>query len=179
MLIKSADDLRDPFMTFSLFMKWMKEVEEDYLDYFSMIVQPYPFVVWLQCKGYIENKDADHFFDIKRLDIPRVLQQPYLFPYTSGSSGLAHYKVYALLAEYVSQFRLTRERVYKSVFEEVYYTDEDGNNLSCVIDDAQLECRPEILSVTIENDYALQELTYKELYTLATSKTISECDYFV
>lgn len=145
----------------------------------TIIKEEHKWLLKLQCKEYIENKDADHFFDIRKLDIPGILQQPYLFPYTSGSSGLAHYKVYALLAEYVSQFRLTRERVYKSVFEEVYYTDENGNNLSCVIDDAQLECRPEILSVTIENDYALQELTYKELYTLATSKTISECDYFV
>ena len=179
MIIKSEKDLKDPFLCFCLFMKWMTEVEEDYLDYFSMIVQPYPFVVWLQCKEYISNKDADHFFDIRRLDVPGILQHPYLFPYTSGSSGLAHYKAYALLAEYVSQFRLTRERVYKSVYETPFYADDNGVSLACIIDDAQLECRPEILSITIESDYALQELTYKELYTLATSKTISECDYFV
>ena len=179
MIVKSEENLKDPFMCFCLFMKWMAEVEEDYLDYFSMIVQPYPFVVWLQCKEYISNKDADHFFDIRRLDIPGILQHPYIFPYTSGSSGLAHYKAYALLAEYVSQFRLTRERVYKSVYETPFYADDNGVSLACIIDETQLECRPEILSITIENDYALQELTYKELYTLATSKTISECDYFV
>ena len=33
MIINSADDLRDPFMTFSLFMNWMKEVEEKISEY--------------------------------------------------------------------------------------------------------------------------------------------------
>ena len=180
MIIKSEKDLADPFICFCLFMRWMEEVEEDYLDYFPMIVQPYPFVVFLQCKDYISNQDADQFFDIRGLDIPGILQSDYLFSKTEGGSGLAHYKVYALLAEYVSQYRLLRERVYKSVFEEVYYLDENGVNLSCVVDDAQLECTPAILNVTdTSKDADLSKMTYKELYTLATAKTISECDSFV
>ena len=179
MIIKSEKDLQDPFNCFCLFMRWMAEVEEDYLDYFPMIVQPYPYVVFLQCKDYISNEKADEFFDIRGLDIPGILQSDYLFPKTQGSNGLAHYKAYALLAEYVSQYRLLRERVYKSVFEEVYYLDENGVNLTCVVQDKQLECRPDVLSITVDDDYGLKELTYKELYTLATSKTISECDSFV
>ena len=179
MIIKSANDLRDPFITFCLFMKWMAEVEEDYLDYFCDITRAGPMVAWLQGKGYIKNETADDLFDDIPLTLDKVLQEKHLFPKTHGTSGLGLHKSYALLAEYISQFKLTRERVYKSVYSAPFYSDDNGVSLACVIEDDQLECTPNILNFIAGSDYDLQTLTYKELYTLATSKTIEECDSFV
>ncbi len=179
MIIKSADDLRDPFMTFCLFTRWMAEAGEDYLDYFCDITRAAPLVAWLHGKGYINNETADNLFEDIPLTLDKVLQEQHLFPKTYGTSGLGLHKSYVLLAEYISQFKLTRERVYKSVYSTPFYSDDNGVSLACIIDDAQLECTPKVLNFIAHSEYDLQELTYKELYTLATSKTIAECDSFV
>jgi len=52
-IIKSPDELKDPFLCYCVFHRFMEEAGEDYIDYNERIVNGTPLLFWMLGKGYI------------------------------------------------------------------------------------------------------------------------------
>ena len=129
-IIKSPDDLKDPFLCYCIFQGFMEVAEEDYIDYNELIIKPIPFVFWLKGRKEITNKQLEKLLKTKYLE--EVLQEEILFPNTYGESVISRSKAYVLLAEYVCQISEFRQRVWDSVNDKAdgfeddqFYKDED------------------------------------------------------
>ena len=125
-------DLKDPFMCYSLMMRWMEEEIEDYVDQNEGIVRPVPFIMWLNGRKYITIDQADKLLNDEKLYLQRIITGKILFPCTYGRSELARDKSYQLLAEYISCFDGLRKRLYRTAINN-FYKNEDGISLACII----------------------------------------------
>lgn len=139
-IIEGEEDLKDPFMCYCLMMKWTWEAEEDYIDQNESIVMPVPFIMWLNGRRYITNDQADELLHVEYLDLQKIVNGEVLFPNTCGGIGLAGYKGYQLLAEYISCFKELRARLYGtatgkaySMNDEEFYKNKDGISLACIL----------------------------------------------
>lgn len=141
LIIEGEEDLKDPFMCYCLMMEWMAEEVEDYIDQNELIVMPVPFIMWLNGRRYITNDQADELLHVECLTLQEIMNGKVLFPNAHGRKGLAGYKKYQLLAEYISCFKELRKRLYESATDEAYsmddeeefYKNEDGISSACMI----------------------------------------------
>lgn len=54
--IKSADELKNPFLCYCVFREFNKEINEDYIDIHYDIIDTIPFLFWLKGKNVITNE---------------------------------------------------------------------------------------------------------------------------
>ena len=182
-IIKSPDDLKDPFLCYCVFHRFMEEAGEDYIDYNELIVKPIPFVFWLKGRKEITNEQLENLLKIKYLE--EVLHEEMLFPNTYGESVISHSKAYVLLAEYVCQISEFRQRVWDSVnnkadgFEDdQFYKDENGISLACIIDNEDMVETKQYNLNDLKNmtSYEFNKLSYKEQFNTVTKLSIEEVD---
>ena len=182
-IIKSPDDLKDPFLCYCIFQGFMEVAEEDYIDYNELIVKPIPFVFWLKGRKEITNEQLEKLLKTKYLE--EVLQEEILFPNTYGESAISQSKAYALLAEYICQISEFRQRVWDSVNDKAdgfeddqFYTDKNGISLACIVDDEdmvenKLYSLKELKNMTV---YEFDDLSYKDQFNAVRNLTIKEAD---
>lgn len=181
-IIKSPDELKDPFLCYCIFQGFMEAAEEDYIDYNELIVKPIPFIFWLKGRKEITNEQLEKLLKTKYLE--EVLEED-LFPNTYGEAAISQSKAYVLLAEYMCQISEFRQRVFDSVndkahaFEDSkFYKDENGISLACIIGDEnmvenKLYSLKELKNMTV---YEFDDLSYKDQFNAVRNLTIKEAD---
>ena len=180
MIITSEKSLENPMHLFAGMVHWMWKAGKDFLDYNCHIVPMVPFVTWLSTKGHISPEKADVLLawakGAEYRNNVTDLMNSILLPATYGESGLGMYKIYALMAEYASNFKELRENIFEALNSSIAH-DEEGRSIACVIDDSFLEDGP-IDASLIRTFYDYEKLRYHRLYKLLSSMTIAECDSF-
>ena len=181
-IIKSPEELKDPFLCFCIFQRFWEEAEEDYIDYNEDIVNAYPFAMWLFGKGYIDNITIEKICNENNLCIQDILKGEFLFPNTYGEGEMSNLKAYSLLAEYMSSISKFRERLYDSVNDKAFnfnndkfYTDNLGISLACIIPDEEMVDTGSHQKENL-NQCDISQLSYKEQWRIVTSMTIHESD---
>lgn len=183
-IIKSPEELKDPFLCFCIFQRFCEEAGEDYIDYNETIVNAYPFAMWLFGKGYIDNITIEKICSENNLSIQDILKGEFLFPNTYGEGEFSNLKTYLLLAEYMSSISEFRERLYDSVNDKAFnfendefYKNDMGISLACIIPDEEM-VDTELDQKENLNKCNVSQLSYKEQWRIVTSMTISETDNF-
>lgn len=189
-IIKSPDDLKDPFLCYCVFHRFMEEAGEDYIDCNEGIIENnicgFPFLTWMLGKGYINGEVIDKALKFGEVDIQNILKDnKYIFKSSYGETVIGDAKAYSLLSEYVSQFSMLRKYLYDSVnngaygFENnIFYTDENNVSLACIISDEnmienKLYSLEELKNMTV---YEFDNLSYKDQFNAVRNLTIQEAD---
>lgn len=184
-IIKSAEELKDPFLCYCVFRKFMKEAGEDYIDYNDSIINSIPFIFWLRGRNDINNEQLETFLSSRyKISIQDVLKDEVLFPNTYGDSFLSDIKVYTLLAEYICQLKEFRMRLWNSVNDEAtnfedesFYKDSNNNSLACIIEEKELNdtgySYKDVLNMPIRE---LCKLSYKNQFTIGVKMSIKDAD---
>lgn len=184
-IIKSADELKDPFLCYCVFRKFIAEAEEDYIDYNESIINNIPFTFWLRGRNDINNAQLETLLSSQyKIGVQDVLKDDVLFPNTYGDSFLSNIKAYTLLAEYMCQLEEFRTRLWNSVNDEAtnfenesFYKDSNDNSLACVIEESELNdtgCSYEdVLDMPI---HKMWELSYKDQFNIGIKMTIKDAD---
>lgn len=174
-IIKSPEELKDPFLCYCIFQRFMEEAGEDYIDYNERIVNGTPLLFWMLGKGYISDKETEEVLERsngKYIYIQDVLK--------IGSA-----KSYSILAEYMCQISEFRQRLYDSVnnnatwFENhEFYKDENEISLACIISDenmieSKLHSLEKLKNMTV---YEFDDLSYKDQFNAVRNLTIKEAD---
>lgn len=185
-IIKSPDDLKDPFLCYCIFQGFMEVAEEDYIDYNELIIKPIPFVFWLKGRKEITNEQLEKLLKTKYLE--EVLQEEILFPNTYGESVIPRSKAYVLLAEYVCQISEFRQRVWDSVNDKAdwfeddqFYKDEDGISIACIVDDEDMVETKQYNLNDLKNmtPYEFNKLSHKEQFNVVKKLSIEEADMYL
>lgn len=185
-IIKSPDDLKDPFLCYCIFQSFMEVAEEDYIDYNELIVKPIPFVFWLKGRKEITNEQLEKLLKTKYLE--EVLQEEMLFPNTYGESVISRSKAYVLLSEYVCQISEFRQRVWDSVNDKAdrfeddqFYKDEDGISLACIVNDEDMVETKQYNLNDLKNmtPYEFNKLSHKEQFNVVKKLSIEEADTYL
>lgn len=80
-IIKSADELKDPFLCYCVFRKFIAEAEEDYIDYNESIINSIPFIFWLRGRNDINNTQLETLLSSQyEIGVQDVLKDDVLFP---------------------------------------------------------------------------------------------------
>lgn len=187
-IIKSPEELKDPFLCYCVFQRFMEEAGEDYIDYNERIVNGTPLLFWMLGKGYISDKETEEVLDKangKYIYIQDILQDDLIFKESYGCTEIRSVKSYSILAEYMSQISEFRQRLYDSVndnatwFEnDKFYKDENGVSLACIISDenmveSKLYTLEELKGMTV---YEFDDLSYKDQFNTVRNLTIKEAD---
>lgn len=184
-IIKSADELKDPFLCYCVFRKFIAEAEEDYIDYNESIINSIPFIFWLRGRNDINNEQLETFLSSQHgICIQDVLKDDVLFPNTYGDSFLSDIKAYTLLAEYMCQLKEFRTRLWNSVNDEAtnfenesFYKDSNGNSLACIIEENKINdtgySYEDVLNMPI---HKMWELSYKDQFNIGIKMTIKDAD---
>lgn len=184
-IIKSADELKNPFLCYCVFRKFIAEAGEDYIDYNGSIINSIPFVFWLRGRNDINNTQLETLLSSQYgIGMQDVLKDDVLFPNTYGDSFLSDIKAYTLLAEYMCQLKEFRIRLWNSVNDEAtnfenesFYKDSNGNSLACIIEDSELNdtgCSyEEVLNMPI---HKMLKLSYKDQFNIGIKMTIKDSD---
>ena len=184
-IIKSAEELKDPFLCYCVFRKFMKEAGEDYIDYNDSIINSIPFIFWLRGRNDINNEQLETFLSSRyKISIQDVLKDEVLFPNTYGDSFLSDIKAYTLLAEYMCQLKEFRTRLWNSVNDEAtnfenksFYKDSNNNSLTCIVEENELNdtgySYKDVLDMSI---HKILELSYKNQFNIGIKMTIRDAD---
>lgn len=184
-IIKSADELKDPFLCYCVFRKFIAEAGEDYIDYNESIINSIPFIFWLRGRNDINNTQLETFLSSQyKICMQDVLKDDVLFQNTYGDSFLSDIKAYTLLAEYMCQLKEFRTRLWNSVNDEAtnfenesFYKDSNDNSLACVIEESELKdtgCSYEdVLNMKAPKMY---ELSYKDQFNIGLKMSIKDAD---
>lgn len=187
-IIKSPEELKDPFLCYCVFQRFMEEAGEDYIDYNECIVNGTPLLFWMLGKGYISNKEIEEVLERrngKYIYIQDVLQDDSIFKESCGDTSIGSAKSYSILAEYMCQISEFRQRLYDSVnnnatgfIDDKFYKDEDGISLACIISDknmieSKLYSLEELKDMTV---YEFDDLSYKDQFNAVRNLTIKEAD---
>ena len=182
-IIKSSDELKNPFLCYCIFENFSAEAGEDYIDYNETIVNPFPFIFWLRGRGYITNKQLEKLADTSGLSLQDIFEET-LFPNTCGESILSTIKKYTLLAEYMCQISGLRQRLWDSVHDKAhsfingqFYVDENGTSLACIIENEDLTAKNIHYNDVLKmNRGKLWNLSYKERFNIGLEITIEQAD---
>jgi hypothetical protein len=201
-IIKSPDELKDPFLCFCVFNRFNEEAGEDYLDCNEDIINTYPFIFWMYGSGYINNFQLEALLQQAkeqidkygfRLSLMDILYSDTLFPNTLGESEITSKKGLYILADYMSCCKDFRQRVYDSVndgadsfINNQFYKDDNGISLACKINDDEMVNR-ECYTLDEKGNIIAKEgvppfgemvfrLSYKEYFDLVSKLTILEAD---
>lgn len=184
-IIKSADELKDPFLCYCVFRKFIEEAGEDYIDYNESIINSIPFIFWLRGRNDINNEQLETFLSNQyKICLQNVLKDEELFPNTYGDSFLSDIKAYTLLAEYICQLKEFRTRLWNSVNDEAtnfenesFYKDSNDNSLACIIEENELNdtgySYKDVLDMPV---HKMWELSYKNQFNIGIKMTIRDAD---
>lgn len=184
-IIKSADELKDPFLCYCVFRKFIEEAGEDYIDYNESIINSIPFIFWLRGRNDINNEQLETFLSNQyKICLQDVLKDEWLFPNTYGDSFLSDIKAYTLLAEYMCQLKEFRTRLWNSVNDEAtnfenesFYKDSNDNSLACIIEENELNdtgySYKDVLDMPVHKMF---ELSYKNQFNIGIKMTIRDAD---
>ena len=187
-IIKSPEELKDPFLCYCVFQRFMKEAGEDYIDYNECIVNGTPLLFWMLGKGYISDKETEEVLERsngKYIYIQDVLKDDAIFKESFGDTEIGLAKLYSILAEYMCQISEFRQRLYDSVnnnatgfIDDKFYKDENGISLACIISDenmveSKLYSLEELKCMTV---YEFDDLSYKDQFNAVRNLTIKESD---
>lgn len=184
-IIKSADELKDPFLCYCVFRKFIEEAGEDYIDYNESIINSIPFIFWLRGRNDINNEQLETFLSNQyKICLQDVLKDEELFPNTYGASFLSDIKAYTLLAEYMCQLKEFRTRLWNSVNDEAtnfenesFYKDSNDNSLACIIEENELNdtgySYKDVLDMPV---HKMCELSYKNQFNIGIKMTIRDAD---
>lgn len=184
-IIKSADELKDPFLCYCVFRKFIEEAGEDYIDYNESIINSIPFIFWLRGRNDINNEQLETFLSIQyKICVQDVLKDDVLFPNTYGDSFLSDIKTYTLLAEYMCQLKEFRTRLWNSVNDEAtnfenesFYKDINNNSLACIIEENELNdtwySYEDVLDMPMQKLY---KLSYKNQFNIGKKMSIRDAD---
>lgn len=187
-IIKSPDDLKDPFLCYCVFHRFMEEAGEDYIDYNECIVNGTPLLFWMLGKGYISDKETEEVLEKsngKYIYVSDILKDDVIFKESYGDTSIGSVKSYSILAEYMCQISEFRQRLYDSVnnnatgfIDDKFYKDEDGISLACIISDenmieSKLYSLEELKNMTV---YEFDNLSYKDQFNAVRNLTIEESD---
>lgn len=186
MIVRSAEDLKDPFICYCVMMRFMEEEGEDYADYNETLVNPWALATWMYGKGYITKESLDALSNIEFLSLQDVLFDEYTCPKSYGSSGLANDKMYSIFAEYLSSIEKFRQALYDSVNDKAtgfigdsFYKDENGVSLACIIDDSCFEENEDYINgdvAEMAKKYNVYDASLKDGYNLVIRMSIAEAD---
>lgn len=181
-IIKSPDELKDPFLCYCIFKRYMDEAEEDYMDYNESIVNLYPLIFWLKGRCDISEHQVEKLLNIEYLGLQDVFGE-IMFPNTYGHSVLSEIKKYTLLAEYMCQISDFRQRVWDSLYntdsfeDGKFYTNDDGISLACIIEDTDMKSKNiNYKKALMMKKSDLWELSYKDQFDLGLEMNIEESD---
>lgn len=184
-IIKSADELKDPFLCYCVFRKFIEEAGEDYIDYNESIINSIPFIFWLRGRNDINNEQLETFLSNQyKICLQDVLKDEVLFSNTYGDSFLSDIKAYTLLAEYMCQLKEFRTRLWNSVNDEAtnfenesFYKDSNDNSLACIIEENELNdtgySYKDVLDMPI---HKMWKLSYKNQFNIGIKMTIRDAD---
>ena len=187
-IIKSPEELKNPFLCYCVFQRFIEEAGEDYIDYNEHIVNGTPLLFWMLGKGYISDKEIEEVLERrngKYIYIQDVLQDDSIFKESYGGTEIGSAKSYSILAEYMCQISEFRQRLYDSVnnnatgFENhEFYKDENEISLACIISDenmieSKLYFLEELKNMTV---YEFDNLSYKDQFNSVRNLTIKEAD---
>lgn len=184
-IIKSTDELKDPFLCYCVFRKFIEEAGEDYIDYNESIINSIPFIFWLRGRNDINNEQLETFLSNQyKICLQDVLKDEELFPNTYGDSFLSDIKAYTLLAEYMCQLKEFRTRLWNSVNDEAtnfenesFYKDSNDNSLACIIEENELNdtgySYKDVLDMPV---HKMWELSYKNQFNIGIKITIRDAD---
>ena len=187
-IIKSPEELKDPFLCYCVFQRFMEEAGEDYIDYNERIVNGTPLLFWMLGKGYISDKETEEVLERangKYIYIQDALKDDAIFKESFGDTEIGSAKSYSILAEYMCQISEFRQRLYDSVndnatgfMNEKFYKDENGVSLACIISDenmieSKLYSLEELKCMTV---YEFDDLSYKDQFNAVRNLTIEESD---
>lgn len=188
-IIKSEEELKDPFRCYCIFQRFIEEAGEDYIDYNDEIIDPVPFILWMKGRGDISEDQLETLMNVKgNIYLQEVLNDRYLFPKTYGNSILGQIKIYTILAEYMCQLSKFRKELWASVHDEAYsfedekfYTDENGISLACIVDDWQMRPKrnffyKDALTMSWED---LDKLSYKIEFNLGREMSFAQADVYL
>ena len=138
-IIKSPDELKDPFLCYCVFHRFMEEAGEDYIDYNDRIVNGTPLLFWMLGKGYISDKEIEEVLKRSKgryIYVSDILKDDAIFKESYGDTSIGSVKSYSILAEYMCQISEFRQRLYDSVYDKAtgfenykFYKDEDKKYL--------------------------------------------------
>lgn len=185
-IIKSPEELKDPFLCYCVFSRFMKEAGEDYIDYNEHIVNGTPLLFWMLGKGYISDKETEEVLNKsngKYIYVSDILKDDIIFKESYGDTSIGSAKSYSILAEYMCQISEFRQRLYDSVndnatgfMDEKFYKDENGISLACIISDenmieSKLYSLKELKCMTV---YEFDDLSYKDQFNAVRNLTIKK-----
>nr|WP_297940425.1 hypothetical protein [uncultured Lachnoclostridium sp.] len=187
-IIKSPDELKEPFLCYCVFQRFMEEAGEDYIDYNERIVNGTPLLFWMLGKGYISGKETEEVLERtngKYIYVQSILQDDSIFKESYGGTAIGAAKSYSILAEYMCQISEFRQRLYDSVnnkstgfMDYKFYKDKNGISLACIISDEnmmenKLYSLEELKEMTV---YEFDDLSYKDQFNAVRNLTIKEAD---
>lgn len=184
-VIKSEEELKDPFLCYCLLHRFNEELDEDYLEYNKEIINSVPFMFWLKGRGDITNEQLEAFIAIDpKANMQDILESDILYPNTYGSLALAKIKTYTLLAEYMSQLKEFRKRLWESVLKEVPKSDDKTlqelyphKSLACIIDEDDMKSEEYTYDVLIH--MSLMDflcVTYKNQFNIGIQMSLKDAD---
>ncbi|MCB7108890.1 hypothetical protein [Agathobacter rectalis] len=176
--IKSADELKNPFLCYCVFREFNKEINEDYIDIHYDIIDTIPFLFWLKGKNVITNEQLEKYLSINdSLYLKDILKDDKLFTNTCGMSYLSDIKTYTLLAEYMCQTKEFREKLWNSIHN-IENDIVSGISPICIIDDTEMFYHNYHLYYVFQMSIyeAQQLLSYKDQFNIGINMTISEAD---
>lgn len=183
--IDSVERLKSPFCCYCIFLNYKKITEEDYLEKNEAIFNPYHFLCWLMKRGDIKNEQLEKAMNMERPNLKDVFQE-ILFPNTLGKSLLAGIKKYSLLAEYISQFPIMRQKLWDSVHDKAtgfennkFVTDNNGISLACISNERDVEGEFIHYKESVMIKKLKTDLTKKEQYFLGEELSIEESDIYI
>ena len=169
-MIITEQDLNKPEIVFAAICNYHIEVGEDFIDQNESIVAYYPFLTWLLGKGYIDAETTDELMD--SVDNIQDLLTGYeegLFKENGETGNGACYKAYSILAEYISNLSIFKERFFKVLKESDTLT----------VPDDELTYRKELTDENVDKNccYFFTDFSYVDAYKYFHGKKISECDW--
>lgn len=194
-IIKSPEELKDPFLCTCIFNRFDEVAGEDYLDYNEFIVNGYNLLFWMYGKGFIDNDQLEKYInsdmrsignqELNYISAMEILQSDILFPKTYGQSRYTFIKGYSIFGEFMSSCKEFRQRIWDSVHDKAtsfqddeFYMDENGVSLACIIEDDDMISRCSYTKEMIESlkPGELYNLSFRERYDFVKSLSIQEAD---
>jgi len=179
-IVKNAEELRDPFLCFCLLMKFEKVLGQDYIACNPDIVNPFDLAMEMfsvQDISYESFKTIDTLYRNNSLTLEYVFDVA--FPMTNTCGILSNAKMYYILAKYITSKKQIRKNLYNSVNDEVKCFDsnifpknKDGISLACIISNDELVKHPEYIDYECLEIYNINELSLKDLYNICSELSI-------
>lgn len=127
--VENEEQLKEPWIIYSVMIQWMREVGEDLIDYNEYFIKGVDVLKWCLDKKYITEERAGYIFkniSFYGLEISDLLLECNKGLLVNGKNS--YKKAYQIIAEYISEDEILRDTFiydYCEVFGEYNVEDED------------------------------------------------------